>query len=123
MDENFIPYLSLFNSIVDNRVIVKISFDKMHGLKAEELQRIVHFLNWHDVDFKIAITEPTLTDDMATRSLCSFIKDEKIIYQPKAMNEDELIKPTIGTINVRGELKAILNHKFNVAEDLRVAYA
>lgn len=123
MEENFIPYMELLKSIVNNGIIVKISFDKMHGLKAEELQRITQFLNWHDVDFRIAITEPTVADYMATRSLCSFIKDEKIIYQPKAASADELVKPNAGTINVRGELKATLNHKFNVTSDLRVAYA
>ncbi len=123
MEENFIPYLGLLKAIKDNGTIVKISFDKMHGLKAEELQRITHFLNWHDVDFRIAITEPTLADYMETRSLCGFIKDEKIIYQSMAISADELVKPTVGTINVRGELKATLNHKFNVAPELRVAYA
>lgn len=123
MEEYFIPYLGLLKAIKDNGTIVKISFDKMHGLKVEELQRIIHFLNWHDVDFRIAITEPTLADYLETRSLCGFIKDEKIIYQPKAASADELVKPTVGTINVRGELKSTLNHKFNVAEDLRVAYA
>ena len=114
--------MGLLKSIVDNGIIVKISFDKMHGLKAEELQRITHFLNWHDVDFRIAITEPTLADYMATRSLCNFIKDEKIIYQPKAASADELVKPSVGTINVRGEVKSTLNHKFKITEP-RVAYA
>lgn len=123
MEDNFIPYLGLLNSILDNEIIVKISFDKMHGLKAEELQRITHFLNWHDVDFRIAITELTLADYIETRSLCSFIKDEEIIYQPKAISADELVKPTIGTINVSGELVATLNHKFNVPSDIKVAYA
>lgn len=123
MEGDFVPYMELLNAIIDNGIIVKISFDKMHGLKPEELQKITHFLDWHDVDFRIAITEPTLADYMATRSLCSFIKDEKIIYQPKATSADELIRPTVGTINVRGELKATLNHKFDVAKELRVAYA
>lgn len=123
MEENFVPYMELLNAIVENGIIVKISFDKMHGLKAEELQRITHFLNWHDVDFRIAITEATLADYMETRSLCGFIKDEKIIYQLKATSADELVKPTFGTINVRGELRATLNHKFNVSSELSVAYA
>lgn len=123
IEKSFIPYISLLKSIVDNGIIVKISFDKMHGLKTEELHRIIHFLDWHDVDFRIAITEPTLADYMSTRSLCSFVKDEKIIYQPKATNAEELVMPTVGTINVRGELKATLNHKFNATENLSVAYA
>lgn len=123
MADDFIPYMNLLKAIAENGIIVKISFDKMHGLKAEELQRITHFLKWHDVDFRIAITEASLADYIATRSLCSFVKDEKIIYQPKVTRAEELVKPTVGTINVRGELKATLNHKFNAASELRVAYA
>ncbi len=123
MEENYIPYTGLLNAIIDNGIIVKISFDKMHGLKADELQRIVQFLNWNDVDYRIAITEPTLADYMATRSLCSFVKDEKIFYQAKARTASELVKPTIGTINVRGELKTTLTHKFDVTQELSVAYA
>ena len=123
MADDFIPYLNLLKAITENGIIVKISFDKMHGLKAEELQRITHFLKWHDVDYRIAITEPSLADYVATRSLCSFIKDEKIIYQPKVTSAEELVKPTVGTISVGGELKATLNHKFNVASEMRVAYA
>lgn len=123
MADDFIPYLNLLKAITDNGIIVKISFDKMHGLTVEELHRIIHFLGWHEVDYRIAITEPTLADYMVTRSLCSFIKDEKVIYQPKASSADELVKPTIGTINVRGKLKATLNHKFDIEPELRVVYA
>jgi len=123
IEENFAPYTALLEAIKKNGIIVKISFDGMHGLKAEELQRMTHFLSWHDVEYRIAITEPTLTDYLATRSKCAWISEEKIIYQPKATSSDELIKPTVGTINVRGELKATLSHKFNVSSETRVAYA
>lgn len=123
MEESFIPYMELLETIKTNQIIVKISFDKMHGLKADELQRMTHFLSWHDVDYKIAITESSLTEFIATRSLCSFVKDEQIIYQPKAVTESELVKPLIGTINVRGELKRTLTHKFNEDISLGVAFA
>lgn len=123
MAEDFIPYMELLEVIKTSGIIVKISFDKMHGLKTDELQRMTHFLNWHDVDYRIAITEPTLTDYMVTRSMCSWISDNKIIYQPKASIADELVKPTIGTINVRGDLKKTLTHKFEEAPVLGVAYA
>lgn len=123
MEEDFIPYMELLEAIKTNRIIVKISFDKMHGLKAGELQRMTHFLSWHDVNYQIAITESSLTEFMATRSLCSFVKDEQIIYQPKAVTESELVKPLIGTINVRGELKRTLTHKFNEEVSLGVAFA
>lgn len=121
--EDFIPYMGLLESIKKNGIIVKISFDKMHGLKEQELQGIIKFLNWHDVDYRIAITESSLVDYATTRSQCSFIKDEKIIFQMKASSADELVKPSIGTINVRGELKATLTHKFESASELKVAYA
>ena len=121
--EDFIPYIGLLESIRTNGIIVKISFDKMHGLKADELQRMTHYLNWHNIDYRIAITEATLADYMITRSMCSWIEDNKIIYQPKALSADELVKPSIGTINVRGELKATLTHKFEEEISLGVAFA
>jgi hypothetical protein len=121
--EDFTPYVELLESIKTNGIVVKISFDKMHGLKADELQRITHFLNWHDVDYRIAITEPTLADYIVTRSMCFWIEDNKIIYQPKAVSADELVRPTIGTINVRGELRATLAHKFEGDMSLEVALA
>lgn len=122
IEDDFIPYLSLLESIKTNGVLVKISFDKMHGLKAEELQKITHFLNWHDVDYRIAITEVSIADYMVTRSMCRWITDDKIIYQPKASRADELMQPTIGTINVRGELKMTLTHKFEESS-FGIAYA
>jgi hypothetical protein len=48
---------------------------------------------------------------------------KKIIYQAKARTASELVKPTIGTINVSGELKTTLTHKFDVTQELSVAYA
>jgi len=121
LEENFIPYMGLLEAITKNGVIVKISFDKMHGLKPDELQRIIHFLNWHDVEYRIAITESNFAEYIATRSLCHFIEDNKIIFQPKAATESELVKPLIGTINVRGEMKRTLTHKFEMEPALGVA--
>lgn len=121
LEEDFIPYMDLLEAITKNGIIVKISFDKMHGMKSDELQRITHFLRWHDVEYRIAITEPNLTEYMATRSLCHFIEDDKIIFQPKAATESELVKPLIGTINIRGEIKRTLTHKFGMEPFLGVA--
>lgn len=123
MAEDFIPYIGMLETIKTNGIIVKISFDKMHGLKADELQRITHFLKWHDVDYRIAITEATLGEYRVTRSMCSWIEDNKIIYQLKALIADELVKPNIGTINVRGELKATLTHKLKEEISSEVAFA
>jgi molybdenum cofactor biosynthesis enzyme MoaA len=123
MAEDFIPYTGLLEAIATNGIIVKISFDKMHSLKADELQRITKFLDWHEVDYRIAITEVTLTDYMESRNLCNFVSEDKIIHQQKAMSADDLVKPVIGTINIRGELKKTLTHKFDVTPFMSVAYA
>ena len=123
LPENIKAYGDLVKSIRENRIVVKISFDKMHGLKKDELQIMTDFLVWHEIDYRIAITESSLADFMVTRSQCYWVPDEKIIYQPKASNEIELVKPIIGTINVRGEIKRTLSHKFEFEPALGVAFA
>lgn len=112
LPENIARYKELVQSIRDNNVIVKISFDKMHGMKKEELQQITDFLTWNEIDYRIAITESTLADFIVTRSSCSWVNEDKIIFQQKAKTELELVKPLIGTINIQGELKRTVTHKF-----------
>lgn len=109
--------------IRENNIIVKISFDKMHGMKKHELQKITDFLSWNEIDYRIAITESSLADYLMTRSLCSWIEEGKIIFQQKAKDERGLIKPSIGTINVRGELKKTVNHKFMSESEIGVISA
>ena len=123
LPQNVTAHKELLQSIKERRIIVKISFDKMHGLKKDELQMMTDFLNWHESNYRIAITESSLTDFMVTRSQCSWVADEKIIYQPKATSQIELINPTIGTINVRGEIKSTLSHNFELEPALGVAFA
>jgi organic radical activating enzyme len=104
LPKNVDTHIELIQSIKKNNVIVKISFDKMHGMKEAELKEITEFLNLNGIRFRIAITEATLADYLETRSFCSWVSDDKIIFQQKAIREEELVKPWIGTINVRGEL-------------------
>ena len=123
LPENVASNKELIKVIKDNGIIVKISFDKMHGMKKDELQKITDFLNWHEIDYRIAITENTLADYIATRSVCYWVDEDKIIFQQKAKTELELVKPLIGTINVRGELKKTVTHKFIEEPVLGVAFA
>ena len=102
----------LLTSIKKNNVVVKISFDKMHGTKVSDLKIMTDLLEREDISYWIAITEETLSEFVQTRGLCSWIKDWNIIYQPKASSEAELMRPMIGTVNVRGEFKGTLTHKF-----------
>jgi organic radical activating enzyme len=120
---NVSAHKELVQSIKDNKAIVKISFDKMHGMKKNDLQMITDFLNWNEIDYRIAITESTLVEYIATRTICSWIDDDKIIFQQKATSGFELVRPMIGTINVAGELNKTLTHKFIEESTLGVAFA
>jgi organic radical activating enzyme len=123
LPESIAEYKELIEYIKKDRIIIKISFDKMHGLKKEELQTITDFLNSNNINYRIAVTESTFAEYMLTRSLCSWISDDKIIFQLKASSESELIKPNIGTINVRGEIQRTLTHRFENEEQLGVILA
>jgi organic radical activating enzyme len=113
LPENVKPYIELVEAIRSLGVIVKISFDKMHGLKKEDLQKITDFLDWHLIDYRIAITESTIVDFIATKKLCSWVSDEKIIFQPKVKKASDLLVPNIGVIDVAGNFNETLTNKFS----------
>lgn len=121
LPESVANHQELIKTIQEKKIIVKLSFDKMHRMKKEELQKITDFLNWHEIDYRIAITEASLADYLESRSLCYFVSEDKIIFQQKASSSNELVKAIIGTINVRGEIKETLNHKFKEEISLGVA--
>lgn len=123
LPESIAEYKELIRYIQESRIIVKISFDKMHGLGNEELRKMTDFLESNGIDYRIAITEFSLVDHHHTRSLCLWVSDEKIIYQQMAKSQEDLVKPSIGTINVRGEVQHTLTHKFVDEDQLRVALA
>jgi organic radical activating enzyme len=111
----------LIQTIKEKKIIVKISFDKMHGMNGDELKAITEFLTWNDINFKVAITEESLANYLVTRSHCYWVSEDKIIFQQKVSHEADLIKPNIGTINVRGEIKKSLTHKFEEEISLGLA--
>ena len=123
LPENIKEYGELIKSLRENRIIVKISFDRMHGLKKDDLQKMTDFLGWNEIDYRIAITESSLAEFMLTRTQCYWVEDEKIIFQPKATNESELIKPILGTITKLGKLNRSLTNKFSEEQSLGVAFA
>ena len=104
LPESINDYKSLVQAIQNLGIIVKISFDKMHGLKKEDLHKITQFLDWNNISFKIAITESSTEDFLITRNLCSWISEDKIIFQAMAKNSEELVMPSIGVLTVTGEL-------------------
>ena len=112
LPENVGEYSSLVEKIKSLGTIVKISFDKMHGLSVEQLKSITDFLEINHIDYRIAITESSLSEYLVTQSLCSWVSTEKIIFQLKSTTSQGLIRPQIGVINVKGELERNLKSKF-----------
>lgn len=91
--------------------ILKISFDRMHGLSADELRTITDRLSKVRVEWIVAITEATESEFIKTRELCNWIPNEKIIYQKKASSLHDLIEPRIGVIKLNGNLARTLTTK------------
>lgn len=105
-------YEELIQSILEAGIIIKISYDSMHGLSAEELMEITDYLKACGGKYLIAITENTTKEFEVTRNTITWIDDENILYQVKAKGMDELLKPRLGVINTKGILKSDLNSKF-----------
>jgi organic radical activating enzyme len=97
------------------KVVVKISFDKMHSLGKRDLFLIWDELNLAGVQTLIAITEPNETEFEKTRKQCSWIPNSQIIFQKQALSAAELMAPVIGVISRTGRLNRTLTTKFATA--------
>jgi organic radical activating enzyme len=95
---------SLLQVCKDQNVQIKISFDHMHGLATDKLKDIWNSLQARGIEIRIAITEASEFEFQKTRSLCNWIPEGQIIFQKKAMSDEELVRPRIGVINRRGQL-------------------
>ncbi len=110
------PYLALINALAMSRSTVKISFDSMHRLNPSDLKVMTDYLSVSGIRFAIAITERTDSDLLAARNLCSWVSDDRIYFQYKAEKGEDLLKPSIGVINVKAELVENLNYKFDIRD-------
>ena len=112
----------LLNVCKNLDIKIKVSFDSMHGLSADQLRDFHKILSNNSIEYFVAITEPTYEEFIATRSLCHWIPNSKIIFQKKAVTLDELIVPKIGVIKVGGELNKTLSVKNDFLSGRRHAY-
>lgn len=110
------PYQALINALEMSRSTVKISFDSMHRLNPLDLKLMTDYLTASGIKFAVAITEKTDNELLASRNLCSWVPDDKIYFQHKAEKGEELMKPSIGVINVKAELVENLNYKFDIRD-------
>ena len=116
-------YEELIKVIKERSIVVKISFDKMHRMKQEEIKWITDYCHMNGINFRVAITESTFAEYLESKAQCFWVPSEKFIFQQKATSAEDLVQPTIGIINVRGEIKRTLTHKFNLEPFLGVAFA
>lgn len=98
-------------AFADPGVSLKVSYDRMHGLKPMELQRVLGRLDGAGVRWSIAITEPTFDAFLKTRAQCHGVPDERIVFQHKVTDHRLLVHPPLGTVDVGGTRKRALTVK------------
>ena len=99
-------------------VVIKLSFDKMHGGTNVPLRAMTTKLDELGIQYLIAITESTDAEFQLTRGLCDWVDDSKIIFQKKARKIEDLILPQIGVVRVDGSLARSLNARSIMAESI-----
>lgn len=95
----------------DLGIILKVSFDKMHGLSREDLRAISTKLSKLGIRHCVAITESTFEEFLKMRGECQWLEDHEVIYQKKASQLKELVRPKIGVLKVDGTLMGNLTAK------------
>lgn len=109
LSKNLEDNIALLTTIKKLCATIKISFDQMHGLSGSDLYNITYNLEQNDIPYLIGITEFSEEEMKNTRAKCHWVPDSKIIFQFKAVNINELVRPTIGVISINGNLKTTLH--------------
>jgi organic radical activating enzyme len=102
----------ILSTCAERNVIIKISFDSMHGLTLEQLKEITNTLSKSKIRWVVAITERSINEMERVKASCSWISDENFIFQLKAQSIDELIKPILGVVKVNGKINSTLSNVF-----------
>jgi hypothetical protein len=79
---------------------IKVSFDSMHGLAAEDLKEMTDRLSARSIRWLVAITESDFAKFEMTRKNCQWVTDDKIIVQPKVKSGSALFRPSRGVVRV-----------------------
>lgn len=112
-------YSTLISSLQSSGTVVKVSFDSMHGTRTSELMEILSALKQKGIAYLVAVTEYTFEDFEVVKSSIPWVSEDKIIFQKKAKQASELVSPSIGVINVKGELNSGLTSKYIKPIDLK----
>lgn len=93
-------------------ITVKVSFDRMHALSTTSLKRMISRLDESNVTYLVAITEATEEAfECVASSIAAFVDRSRLIFQKKADNSSQLLKPRIGVIDTAGKLSLSLTAK------------
>jgi organic radical activating enzyme len=103
------PNTELLTTLAAHHAIVKLSFDRMHGLAADELRDLTRRLDQSGVAWCVAITEQDETAFYKTRATCSWIDDNQLFYQPKVGSAAALLRSECRVISVSGQLSGGLS--------------
>ena len=104
----------LLQAVEISKVKVKLSLDKMHQSANSNFEIWLKILKDSNIDTAIAITEKTFQEfeDIKTNLLAGF--DGLFFWHKKASSAHELIKPTIGVINIHGSLQKAVSNKLKI---------
>ena len=111
LPENVASNSELLKAVKTAGATIKLSFDRMHGLRSQQLKIITDFLNENRIRYLVAITELDETQFMNSRRECSWIPNDQIIFQQKTNSNESLSNPPCGVLNVRGQTVKNLNVK------------
>ena len=103
------PNTELLTALAAHHSIVKLSFDRMHGLAADELRDLTRRLSQSGVAWCVAITEQDEAAFSNTRATCSWIDDNRLFYQPKVYSAAALLRAECSVISVSGRLSGGLS--------------
>lgn len=106
----------LFDAIQETGAILKLSFDKMHGLSRETLSKITRRLDSLDIAWCVAITETKAEEFFQIRMDCYWVPDSQIIFQKKAVEATQLVSPKFGVIKMDGSWHNGLSTKWKASE-------
>jgi organic radical activating enzyme len=112
-------YHDLIDMVVATGTGIKLSFDQMHGLTPSQLRSISEFLDEKSIPLYVAITEASESDFLKTRTLCSWVPDEQIIFQEKVFSGHQLVRPIHGVLGIDAQIRRQLHTKFTSENEQR----
>jgi organic radical activating enzyme len=106
------PGSPLLAVLSERSCVVKLSLDKMHGTSPHEADRKLDILSGAGVKTAIAVTESTPEQFERTRARLLRDFHGQVFWQKKAATKDELIRPVLGVISAKGQMKRGVENLF-----------